>query len=164
MKKSILTLSFLFAAIVVCFCQTQVIDVAGATSDKNFRRNSKLLNIWYFTYPNANPSVFEQDTLVFYLQNIDSDFPHLKLYDDSRFTFLYNIKSEKKERISFDSGERIQQINQTSSLIKGDYSFSSEKNATANAAPETISFHFESGEISNFKIIKKEHQIILLKQ
>uniref|UniRef100_UPI003217AEC2 hypothetical protein n=1 Tax=uncultured Draconibacterium sp. TaxID=1573823 RepID=UPI003217AEC2 len=162
MKTIVLTFAILVLSVTAGFCQSVVINVEEGGHKKN--ENSLIVLTYYFRTPSIEPSVFQKDTVVVLGNNINSDFPRIELYENLKFCFFYNITSEKHERISFDSGERFRQTDQSSNIMTGDYEITQGNDPDGSVVNKRLTLHFENGDISSYKITEYDKEIMLVKQ
>lgn len=159
MKTTILSLFILIAALSNGLGQTRIIDVKGKEG-----KAPQLYATYYFNSPSVEYSVFQNDSIVLSSNRTNMESARLELYENSHFSFIYAVKTEKQEKISFDNGERTLMLNETATKINGEYSLIQISESIGHSYDISITLNFEDGSSFSYDIERDEEKIVLQKQ
>ncbi len=159
MKTTILTLFILIAALSNGVGQTRIINVKGKGE-----KAAQLYATYYFNSPSVEYSVFQNDSIVLSPNRTNMESARLELYENSSFSFIYAVKTDKQEKISFDNGERTLMLNETATKIDGEYSLIQISESIGTSWDKSITLNFEDGSSFSYDIERDKEKIVLLKQ
>lgn len=159
MKTTILSLFILITALSNGLGQTRIIDVKGKEG-----KAPQLYATYYFNSPSVEYSVFQNDSIVLSPNRTNLESARLELYENSSFSFIYAVKTEKQEKISFDNGERTFMLNETATKIDGEYSLIQISESIGHSYDISITLNFEDGSSFSYDIERDKEKIVLQKQ
>lgn len=159
MKTTILSLFILITALSNGVAQARIIDVKSKEE-----KAPQLYATYYFNSPSVQYSVFQNDSIVLSFNKTNIESAKLELYNNSSFSFIYAVKTEKQEKISFDNGERTLMLNETATKIDGEYSLIQISESIGNSRDKILTLNFEDGSSFSYDIKRDHEKIVLLKQ
>ncbi len=159
MRTTILTLFILIAALSNGVGQTRIINVKGKGE-----KAPQLYATYYFNSPSVEYSVFQNDSIVLSPNRTNIESARLELYENSSFSFIYAVKTDKQEKISFDNGERTLMLNETATKIDGEYSLIQISESIGTSWDKSITLNFEDGSSFSYDIERDKEKIVLQKR
>lgn len=119
MKEAFLVIAVICTIQITGFCQDDQAEISTSSakqSPETFHDFS-----YYFTGMLNNFFVFSMDTLKLSKKEIDREFPRFEFYNDSTFSFFYNLGERERAVRNLSTGELEKRVVSNPQKINGDW-------------------------------------------